>query len=328
VSVAPYNSSTTYPLDNGDAGSAQTLAAMRSLVDQAQASQIVQAAVTAALDGTPEKDANAEAAAIVGWLRARFRYQNDPVNVELVRDPRYALRQIQLSGTFAGDCDDASTLLAALLETAGYETRFILQGVPGQDFQHVLVEADLNGTWTPIDLTNRSAAIGWKSPALGREATEGRAMLGRLGDDTLDAGSLADMAAGSVTQAEDTAYADTAPSSYGTPGAALSSDASAVPSSIAAPSDSSVAGTMQNLFSASTAQSVLSLAERMGLYKPVVGYDSLGHPIYGSTIPVAGSQAAFSSLTQTLGGLPTWVWLLIGAGALVAFSSHNKSQAR
>jgi hypothetical protein len=325
--VAPYDSSILLPLDNGDVGSAQTLAAMRSLVEQAQASQIVQAAVTQALDGTPEKNANAEAAALVGWLRAHYRYQNDPVNVELVRDPRYALRQIQLSGTFAGDCDDASTLLAALLETAGYSTRFVLQGEAGQDFQHVLVEADLDGTWTPIDLTNRSAAIGWKSPALGRVAREGGPMRGRLGDDGVDAGSLADLAAGSVTQAEDTAYADTAPSSYGT-SSVLSADASTVPSSIAAPSDGSVAGTLQSLFSASTAQSVLSLAERMGLYKPIVGYNSDGSPIYGSTIPVSGSAAGFSSLTQTIAGMPTWLWLLVGVGGLMAFSSHNKSKGK
>jgi hypothetical protein len=323
--VAPYDSSILLPLDNGDAGSAQTLAAMRSLVEQAQASQIVQAAVTQALDGTPEKNANVEAAALVGWLRAHYRYQNDPVNVELVRDPRYALRQIQLSGTFAGDCDDASTLLAALLETAGYSTRFVLQGEAGQDFQHVLVEADLDGTWTPIDLTNRSAAIGWKSPALGRVAREGGPMRGRLGDggDYSDTGygvsedsnaAPTDMSALSITDV--TPSTDSTLPSLTTPAGSTTVDTSGV------------AGTLQSLFSASTAQSVLSLAERMGLYKPIVGYNSDGSPIYGSTIPMSGSAAGFSSLTQTIAGMPTWLWLMAGVGALTAFGSHNKSKAK
>ena len=85
---------------------------------------------------------------------------------------------------------------------------------------------------------------------------------------------------------------------------------------------------MQSLFSASTAQSVLSLAERMGLYKPIVGYNSDGSPIYGSTIPMSGSAAGFSSLTQTIAGMPTWLWLMAGVGALMAFGSHNKSKAK
>ena len=173
--MEPYQDSTILPLPIGDAGVSLTLSHLRQFVAHTQTSELAHAAVQDALALTPEKSPQAEAAALLAWVRARYRYTLDPVEVELVRDPRYLLRQIQTHGMFYGDCDDASVLLASLLETAGYPTRFVVQGDAGDSFSHVLVEVDLDGAWTAADLTNRSAALGWAPESPGREARERRA---------------------------------------------------------------------------------------------------------------------------------------------------------
>ncbi len=283
--MEPYHDSQIIPLPTGDAGVALTLSHLRQFVSISQTSELAHAAVQDALAGTPEKNAGAEAAAIVGWIRQRYHYIQDPVEVELVHDPRYLLRQIDRQGFFMGDCDDASVLLATLLETAGYPTRFVVQGDSGESYAHVLVEAQLDGTWTPIDLTNRSATVGWKPSGVGREARERR--LTMLGQDFMEEG-VAEFATAEQS-------------------AAIQAAQSAAPVS---------AGDVTSWLT-SVLTPALSIAERMGLYKPVVGYDSYGKPIYGTTLPATGTQAAYTSLTQTVAGVPTWLWLVGGAAVLL-----------
>lgn len=294
--MEPYRESSILPLPSGDAGVALTVSHLRRLVLDAQTSQLAHAAVQEALVSTPEKNPGAEAAALLGWLRERYRYLQDPVEVELVRDPRYLLRQIERQGFFMGDCDDAAVLLATLLETAGYPTRFIVQGESGESFSHVLVETELRpGQWVAADLTNRRAVLGWKPSGVGREAQERRA--GMLGQDELSFAGDPDVSAALTTEKQANLWAGGA-----------------------GQNGSATEDFLSRLFSKETLQQALAVAERVGFYKPVIGYDVQGRPIYGSAIPLSGQQAAYASVTQMAGGLPLWAWALLGVGAVVVFS--------
>jgi Transglutaminase-like superfamily len=68
----------------------------------------------------------------------------------------------------AGDCDDHSTLLAAMLESVGFETRFntISTGGDPDEFSHVFTEVKERGTgrWLAMDSTVRSSYPGWRPP--------------------------------------------------------------------------------------------------------------------------------------------------------------------
>ena len=305
--MEPYQDRTILPLPTGDAGVSLTLSHLRQFVTQAQTSELAHAAVQDALALTPEKSPQAEAAALLAWVRSRYRYTLDPVEVELVRDPRYLLRQIQTQGMFYGDCDDAATLLATLLETAGYPTRFVVQGDVGDSYSHILVEVDLDGIWTAADVTNRNATLGWAPPSPGREARERRLpMLGQY-----DAATEAAIAASLGGE-------------MGTGGGTDQGAVETVTAPAAGAAGSSVSDFFSSLFSPATVQSALSVAERVGLYKPIAGYDASGNPIYAAALPSSVTQAAFSGLTTSLGGLPTWLWLVGGVGVLLVMRGGRR----
>ncbi len=76
--------------------------------------------------------ATCTAKALFYFVRDNFAYVPDPAKFEFVKSPKMAL------ASTAGDCDDASVLLANLLQSVGIRTRFAF--VPG----HVWVQA-----WIP-----------------------------------------------------------------------------------------------------------------------------------------------------------------------------------
>lgn len=87
-----------------------------------------------------------ELAAVFDWLKNSFRYVRDPYGLEMVQGPRETLK------IKSGDCDDLSTLSAAVLLSIGYPTRFAVSGNGGGMWQHVWTEAMLpDGRWIPLD---------------------------------------------------------------------------------------------------------------------------------------------------------------------------------
>ena len=89
-----------------------------------------------------------------------MRYVRDIRDVETVQIPIKTLEYR------AGDCDDMVTLLAALLESIGYETRFVAMGTRPGHFQHVFLEAQLpSGEWMALDPTEPVRA-GWRPPVI------------------------------------------------------------------------------------------------------------------------------------------------------------------
>lgn len=324
------------PLQAGDAGTAQTVTALRGVVDAAQLDPGLRAAVVEILHGVPSREPRLDLSTLLQFVRDRVRYQADPVDVEYVQSPRRMLDAIQRSGRTAGDCDDMAGLLAALAEAAGYPTRFRVQGPPGDDYQHIIVEAqEPAGAWVALDPTRRSGGLG-VAPATvgGREARE---MLGQTWDTSLDVET--DIQAAAPTGYDTTLYdagggylvgSDQYVAGGGIPDLFVSLPAP-IPAASSAPATGGgdIGSFFSDLFKgvSQAAPSVLGILERTGIYKPVAGYTPTGAPIYAPAVaPVGGLYGAgYSALTQVGPlGLSMGTWLLLAGGGLLVLTMRGK----
>jgi transglutaminase-like putative cysteine protease len=99
----------------------------------------------------------AEASALFDYVQKRIRYVKDVVGVETISDPLTTLNRM------VGDCDDKATLLATLLESVGYPTRFVMAGYHGSAYEHVYLQAFMHGHWVSMDACE-SQPMGWEPP--------------------------------------------------------------------------------------------------------------------------------------------------------------------
>jgi hypothetical protein len=107
--------------------------------------------------GVKAKDYLGEIKALFEWVQSNIRYTKDPFRVEVLHSPR---RMLELR---AGDCDDMSILLGAMLESIGHPVRLILVGpdpLQPRLFTHVYLEVFHRGRWIPLDAT-MPYAPGW-----------------------------------------------------------------------------------------------------------------------------------------------------------------------
>lgn len=105
------------------------------------------------------KDALCEVTTLHAYVRDHVRYIKDIENVE-----RFATPQRTLFLEQAGDCDDSSIALSALLESIGYETRVVLVDpqLTGK-FSHVIAQVLLDDEWHWME-TTRKVPFDWKPP--------------------------------------------------------------------------------------------------------------------------------------------------------------------
>lgn len=146
------------PMAGGVAGVYQTLSAMRALVNAYRVHPAIRHAATTATFLTPEKDELSETRALFEWVRDSVRYLRDVHNVETLTSPDKVLAAL------VGDCDDQSTLLAALCESIGYPTRFVVAGYSIEaQFDHVYMQVFAGGDWIDCDPTEQES-FGWAPP--------------------------------------------------------------------------------------------------------------------------------------------------------------------
>jgi|KBSSwiStaDraftv2_1062776.scaffolds.fasta_scaffold02978_3 hypothetical protein len=151
--------------------------ALRQLVDDAKSDPVFRqrAIDLVARAGVRERDVRGELAAVSSYVR-RVRYQADPQGVELFTDPRILVGQLEGSrhGVAAGDCDDLVGLGAALLESLGRRTRFVVGGdAPADGGRHIWLEVQSPRGWLALDDTVRSRSPGWSpAPAFASIGTE------------------------------------------------------------------------------------------------------------------------------------------------------------
>lgn len=133
----------------GQAAIDQTLRMMRQFVRAYRIDPIIRMTALQLIALVPERDRIAEIDAVFSFVRDKVRYVCDVLDVETLATPLVTLQ------TRAGDCDDKTTLLAALLESIGFPTRFVIAGYMSSDaFEHVYLEVqEPGGEWLPLDPT-------------------------------------------------------------------------------------------------------------------------------------------------------------------------------
>jgi transglutaminase-like putative cysteine protease len=105
------------------------------------------------------RDYTGEANAVFGFVRDQIRFVRDIDQVETLQTPSKTL------AAGAGDCDDKSTLLGALLLSIGHPTRFVAVGDAPDQYSHVFVETLIGNTWVPADATE-DVQLGWYPPGM------------------------------------------------------------------------------------------------------------------------------------------------------------------
>jgi hypothetical protein len=131
----------------GRAGVLETLAHMRRMVREAKRDYFIRRKAEQLVEHVPQKDWPGEARAIHAFVRDSIAYRLDPNEIELVKTP------VKVLETGAGDCDDKSVLVAALLESIGHPTRLVAIGFTPGELTHVYVETKIGNRWFALETT-------------------------------------------------------------------------------------------------------------------------------------------------------------------------------
>lgn len=146
------------PLASGDAGVAQTIRAMRRLIEQGKKDPHVHEAAARILRaaGVPAFDWMGEVRAVYDWVLRNIRFTRDVYGKETLHSAAEILR------LGIGDCDDFTILLCSLLGTIGHKCRILTIAKPEDEgnFSHVFPQVFVGGRWLTIDAARRGAAIG------------------------------------------------------------------------------------------------------------------------------------------------------------------------
>ena len=145
------------PAPDGPAGVWVTLAHMRRLAREGSRAAAIRGAAANIVFLQPAKHEWHEAESLFAFVRDSIRYTRDPVFFESVADP---VKTLELG---YGDCDDKTTLLAALLESVGYPTRFVVAGYQSEQYEHVYLQVLIGNEWIDCDPTEPQP-FGWAPP--------------------------------------------------------------------------------------------------------------------------------------------------------------------
>jgi hypothetical protein len=103
------------------------------------------------------KDYLGEIKALFEWVQRHIRYTKDTFQVEVLHSAR---RMLELR---AGDCDDMTILLGAMLEAIGHPVRLVTIGptpLRPDHFTHIYLEVFHRGRWIALDAT-MPYPMGW-----------------------------------------------------------------------------------------------------------------------------------------------------------------------
>jgi len=132
---------------------------MRALAFEGKRDPQVRGLAISLTNLVPERDDLGEIRTLFEFVRDRIRYVSDINDTETLHA---AFKVYELG---AGDCDDKVILLASLLESIGYRTRFVAAGyVDPTLFDHVYMAVMLSdGRFLPLD-PSEPEAPGWSPP--------------------------------------------------------------------------------------------------------------------------------------------------------------------
>ena len=112
--------------------------------------------------GAPDRDGLAQARAVFAWIVKNIRYVRDAIGVEVLQQPEITVK------VRAGDCDDHTALVAAMLRSIGLPVRIKVIGTTPDTFRHVFPEVFTGEKWLPMD-TTAQRPFGAPLPKLGVE---------------------------------------------------------------------------------------------------------------------------------------------------------------
>jgi hypothetical protein len=147
-------------IPKGYLGTQKTVEHIKALIRQgAKDFYVRQKAIDILLEkGVKAKDYLGEIEALFEWVQHQVRYTKDPFRVEVLHSAR------RLLDLRAGDCDDMTILLGAMLEAIGHPVRLVLTGpdpLRPQLFSHIYLEVSHKGRWIPLDAT-MPYPMGWE----------------------------------------------------------------------------------------------------------------------------------------------------------------------
>lgn len=126
----------------GEAGIMQTLAIMKSMASRAALHPwIRQRAIS--LVSYCKRNRLCEERTLTGWTNGAINFIRDPYGAEALHDPvTYYEARLRQGIKPAGDCDDMTTYLAALLKSIGHNCYFRVIDRSGTGYHHVLLYCD------------------------------------------------------------------------------------------------------------------------------------------------------------------------------------------
>ncbi len=129
---------------SGDDGIYQTVYMMRDLVNKAYLHPWIRERATRLVSGC-RRDVNCEDRTLNGYVNRAMQFVRDPTDVEALHDPvTYVEANLRQGIRPAGDCDDLSLYLAALLKSIGHRPSFTIIDRFGKGFHHIFVWCDGN----------------------------------------------------------------------------------------------------------------------------------------------------------------------------------------
>jgi transglutaminase-like putative cysteine protease len=161
---------TVLRVPSGNAGTLATAGIIAQMIrDGAKDFRVRQKAIEIfRIAGVAPKDRFGEIRALFEWVRRNIRYTRDIYQVELLHTAR---RMLELR---AGDCDDMTILLGAMLMSTGHPVRLALAGFRKRkphSYSHIYLEAHLGGSWIALDAT-MDRPMGWAPPAMWKRICE------------------------------------------------------------------------------------------------------------------------------------------------------------
>jgi len=100
------------------------------------------------------KDYLGEILAIRYWVTEHIRYVNDPLHVEIVKDPQRIMEEIIAHGQASEDCDGIAEMIGVLCLLVGRVVEFVVVGFgEAGHYSHVFVRVKepRSGQWIVCD---------------------------------------------------------------------------------------------------------------------------------------------------------------------------------
>jgi len=141
---------------SGFSGAPDTLRAMvsASLGPRGEKSLIVRGLAERITNRLQPKDYLGEILAIRHWVARYVRYVNDPLHVELIKDPQRLTEECEAYGLTSADCDEIACFIATLALQIGRVAEFVVAGfgAPGH-YSHVFARVlePKSGMWIVCD---------------------------------------------------------------------------------------------------------------------------------------------------------------------------------